>query len=142
MTREADLPGTIVFDAEPLVAYFCDEPGSDTVEGYVEAVEGAAEGYISAINLTEVHYVVRVIDGEERADAVVEVLKETGIRRVDATETWLLAAGFKYRSSPALGDAFALATAEYVDGTLLVGADDDYDDIDDVPLARFRTESA
>ncbi|WP_231727232.1 hypothetical protein [Halobacterium sp. CBA1132] len=54
MTDGAEIPDTIVFDAEPLIAYFCNEPGSDTVETYIEAVEGAADGYISAINLTEV----------------------------------------------------------------------------------------
>jgi len=88
MTDGAEIPETIVFDAEPLIAYFCNEPGSDTVETYVDAAEGTADGYISAINLAEVHYIVRAIDGEERADAVVDVLEESGIRRVDTEQTW------------------------------------------------------
>jgi len=142
MTDGAAIPETIVFDAEPLVAYFCNEPGSDTVETYVEAVEGAADGYISAINLAEVHYIVRAIDSEERADAVVDVLEESGIRRVDTEETWQFAADFKFRYALALGDAFALGTAERVDGMLLVGAGGDYDDVTDVSITRFRTESA
>ncbi|GAA0302054.1 PIN domain-containing protein [Halarchaeum salinum] len=142
MTAAHDHPDTIVFDTEPLIAYFCDESGSDTVETYIEAVEGSADGYISAINLAEVHYVVRAIDGEERADAIIDALEETGIRRVDTEETWPSAADFKFRYSPALGDAFALATAAHVDGMLLVGADDDYDDVDDVSMTRFRTDPA
>ncbi|WP_135830726.1 PIN domain-containing protein [Halorussus halobius] len=142
MTEGTNIPETIIFDTEPLVAYFCNEPGSDTVEMYVDAVEGAADGYISAINLAEVHYVVRAIDGEERADAVVDVLEESGIRRVDTEQTWSAAADFKFRYSPALGDAFALGTAAHVDGMLLVGADDDYDDVTDVPITRFRAEPA
>lgn len=142
MTEGADIPETIIFDTEPLITYFCNEPGSDTVETYVDAVEGAADGYISAINLAEVHYVVRAIDGEERADAVVDVLEESGIRRVDTEQTWSAAADFKFRYSPALGDAFALGTAAHVDGILLVGADDDYDDVTDVPITRFRIEPA
>jgi predicted nucleic acid-binding protein len=142
MMDETEIPETIVFDTEPLIAYFCDEPGSDTVETYVDAVEGAADGYISAINLAEVHYIVRAIDGEERADAVVDVLEESGIRRVDTKGTWPAAADFKFRYAPALGDAFALGTAEHVGGMLLVGADDDYDEVTDVPITRFRTESA
>lgn len=73
-------------------------------------------------------------------DAVVEVLDESGVRRVDAAETWRRAADFKHRRSPALGDAFALATAVRTDATLLVGAD--YDDVADVPVVRFRTDSA
>jgi predicted nucleic acid-binding protein len=140
MTDGETMPETIVFDAEPLVAYFCNEPGSDTVETYVDAVEGAADGYISAITLAEVHYIVRAIDGEERADAVVDVLEESGIRRVDTEQTWSSAADFKFRYAPALGDAFALGTTAHVDGMLLVGADDDYDDVTDVPITRFRTE--
>jgi len=142
VTTDDDLPDAVVFDAEPLVAYFCDEPGSDTVETYVDAIEGAADGYISAVNLAEVHYVVRAIDGEERADAVVNVLEESGIRRVDTEETWSLGAEFKHRYAPALGDAFALATAAHVDGMLLAGADDDYDRVTDVPVTRFRADSA
>jgi predicted nucleic acid-binding protein len=136
------VPETVVFDAEPLVAYFCDEPGSETVETYLDAVEGASEGFISAVTLTEVHYVVRAIDGKERADAVVDILEESGIRRVDTEAVWPLASDFKFRYAPALGDAFALGTAAHVDGILLVGADDDYDELTDVPVTRFRTESA
>ena len=75
-------------------------------------------------------------------DAVVEVLDESGVRRVDAAETWRRAADFKRRRSPTLGDAFALATAARTDATLLVGADDDYDDVADVPVVRFQTDSA
>ena len=115
MTAEAALPETNVFNAEPLIAYFCDEPGSDTVERYVETVEGAADDYISAVNLAEAHYVVRAIDGEARADVVVDVLAESGIRHVDTAETWSAAADFKARYAPALGDAFALATAASLD---------------------------
>ena len=138
MTEATALPETIVFDAEPLIACFCDDPGSDTVERYIEAVEGAADGYILAVNLAEIRYVVRAIDGEDRADAVVDVLAESGIRRVDTEETWSAAADFKYRYAPALGDAFALATAASLDGTLLAGADDDYDDVTEVAVTRFR----
>jgi predicted nucleic acid-binding protein len=142
VTDRTELPDSVVFDAEPLIAYFCDEPGSDTVEAYVDAVEGAADGYISAINLAEVHYIVREIDGVERADAVIDVLEETGIRRVDTEHTWPSAANFKFRYALALGDAFALGTAAHVDGMLLVGADDDYDDVTELPITRFRTEPA
>ncbi|MFB6082624.1 MAG: PIN domain-containing protein [Halorientalis sp.] len=136
------LPETVVFDAEPLIAYFCDEPGSDIVERYIDGVEGPVDGYISAVNLAEVHYVVRGLDSEERAEMVVDVLEESGIERIDTAETWRLASDFKSRHAPALGDAFALATATHVDGTLLVGADDDYDGISDVPITRFRDEPA
>ena len=130
----------IVFDAEPLVAYGCDEPGSDLVEQYLTAVERGTPGYVSTVTLTELHYVVRAIATERRADTMVDVFEESGVRRVDTAETWRAAARFKHRYSPALGDAFALATAAHVDGTLLVGADDDYDDVTDVSVVRMRTD--
>lgn len=136
-----ELPDSIVFDAESLVAYFTDEAGSEVVESYLEAVEGGSDGYISAVNLAELHYVVRAIADEARADDAVRVVQVSSIRVVDATETWALAADFKHQYAPALGDAFALATAANVDGTLLVGADDDYDDVTDVPIVRFRSEA-
>lgn len=142
MTTGNDIPDTVVFDAEPLVAYFCNEAGSDTVEAYIDAIEGSADGFISAVNLAEVHYIVRAIDSAERADAVIDVLEESGIRRVDTEETWPSAADFKFRYSPALGDAFALGTAAHVDGMLLVGADDDYDEVTDVSITRFRSGPA
>jgi predicted nucleic acid-binding protein len=138
MTDE-EVPDTVVFDTEPLVAYFCDEPGSDTVERYLDAVEGTADGFISTVNLAEVHYVVRAIDGETRANTVVDVIGESGIRNVDTELTWSAAAEFKFRYSPSLGDAFALGTAAHVEGTLLIGADDDYDEVSDPNLIRFRT---
>lgn len=138
----ADALDAVVFDAEPLVAYVFDEPGSGTVESYLDAVIGGTDGYISTVNLAEVHYVVRAMGDEERADTVVDVLDESGVKRVDTTETWRLASELKSRYAPALGDAFALATAEHVDGTLLVGADDDYDDVTDVSIERFRTTPA
>ena len=140
MTNGEDIPETVVFDAEPLIAYFCDEPGSDTVETYIDAVMGPSDGYISAVTLAEVHYIVRDIESQDRADAVVEIIEETGIRRVDTADTWRLAAESKHQYSPALGDAFALATAESVGGVLLVGADDDYDAISAIRIERFRTE--
>ena len=130
----------IVFDAEPLVAFGCDEPGSDLVEQYLTAVEQGTPGYVSTVTLTELHYVVRAIATDRRADTMVDVLEESGVRRVDTKETWRAASRFKHRYRPALGDAFALATADHVDGTLLVGADDDYDDVIDVSIVRMRTD--
>ena len=44
MTEGTAIPETIVFDTEPLIAYFCNEPGSDTVETYADAVEARPVG--------------------------------------------------------------------------------------------------
>lgn len=135
-----EIPDSVVFDAEPLIAYFADEPGSDAVEEYLRAVERGTDGYCSTVTLAEIHYVVEAMASERRADTVVDVLDESGVRRIDTAETWRRAADFKARHSPSLGDAFALATADTVDGTLVVGADDDFDEVDTVEIDRIRAE--
>ena len=45
------VPDHIVFDAEPLIAHADDEPGSDVVEEYLDAVAvGDATGYASCVS--------------------------------------------------------------------------------------------
>ena len=132
---------TIVFDTEPLVAYLDDEPGSDTVEEWIDRVaSGEIEGYISPVTKTEVLYVGSRV-GFRPADvrASLERLEELGVTVFDPRECWDGAAALKEAYTMALGDAYALATADAVDGTLLVGADDDFDDVED-DVVRFRDE--
>ena len=59
----SDRPDAVVSDAEPIVVYCCDDPGSD-VDRYVDAVEGGAAGDVSAVDFAGARYVVRTIDGE------------------------------------------------------------------------------
>lgn len=133
----------IVFDTEPLVAYLDDEPGSDTVEEWIDRVaSGEIEGYISPVTKTEVLYVgsrVGFRPGAVRAS--LERLEEVGVRVFDPRECWDGAAVLKDAYPMALGDAYALATANAVDGLLLVGADDDFDDVE-AAVVRFRNEPA
>ncbi|MFA9418355.1 type II toxin-antitoxin system VapC family toxin [Natrinema sp. HArc-T2] len=132
---------TIVFDTEPLVAYLDDEPGSDTVEEWIDRVaSGEIEGYISPVTKTEVLYVGSRV-GFRPADvrASLERLEELGVTVSDPRECWDGAAALKEAYTMALGDAYSLATADAVDGTLLVGADDDFDDVED-DVVRFRDE--
>lgn len=131
---------TIVFDTEPLIAYFHDEPGSDAVETYLEAIESGASGFVSQVTRTELHYLTARVESVGRADTVVEILAENGIRAIGCEETWSVASYFKREYAVALGDAFSLAAAEHVEGTLVVGADDDFDGVTQVEFERFRTE--
>ncbi|OAQ53794.1 hypothetical protein HTG_05890 [Natrinema mahii] len=138
MTVEA-----IVFDAEPLVAYLDDEPGSDVVERWIDRVSsGTVDGYISPVTKTEVLYVgSRVGFPPEAVRASLERLEQLGVEQYDPADCWETAAALKDGYSMALGDAYALATAHVVNGTLLVGADDDFDGVTD-SVERFRDESA
>ena len=70
------------------------------------------------------------------------MLDDLGIETRDIDAVWIEASEYILAYNPALGDSFALATADDVDATLLVGGDDDYDDISDVPIERFRDGSA
>lgn len=136
-------PDRIVFDAEPLIAHADDEPGSDVVEEYLDAVAVAeATGYASYVNLYEFRYTIARKYDRATADEYLDWLSDLGIEPVDVHEAWAAASEYVLTYNPALGDSFALATAEHLEATLLIGGDDDYDDISDVPIERFRDGSA
>jgi len=137
------VPDRVVFDAEPLIAHADDEPGSGVVEEYLDAV--AAEdtaGYASCVNLAEIRYTLARKYDRTTADDYLDWLDDLGIGTRDIDAVWIEASEYILAYNPALGDSFALATAEDIDATLLVGGDDDYDDISDVPIERFRDGSA
>jgi predicted nucleic acid-binding protein len=136
-------PDCVVFDAEPLIAHADDEPGSEIVEEYLDAV--AVEdtvGYASYVNLAEIRYTIARKYDRDTVDEYLDWLTDLGIKTVDVADTWTDASEYTLKHNPALGDSFALATAEHVNATLLVGGDDDYDDVSGIPIERFRDGSA
>ena len=136
------VPGRVVFDAEPLVAHADDEPGSDVVKEYLDAVAvGDTTGYVSCVTFTEIRYTLARKYDRTIADDYLDWLDDLGIKTIDVAATWIEASEFILKYNPALGDAFALATAEDADATLLVGGDDDYDEISNVAIERFRDGS-
>jgi predicted nucleic acid-binding protein len=141
-------PPKIVFDAEPLVAHADNEQGKAKVSAYLDAVaHGASEGYLHQVNATEVRYIIARKYDRDTADQYLQWLSSIGINPSDNKSVWGTAADWVLDFNPALGDAYALATAELVDGTLLVGSDDDYDAIMadkgvHVSIERFRHTSA
>ncbi|MEZ3171164.1 PIN domain-containing protein [Halorubrum sp. RMP-47] len=133
----------VVFDAEPLIAHADDEPGSEVVEEYLDAV--AAEdtvGYASFANLAEIRYTIAWKYNRDTADEYLDWLTDLGVKTVDVGDTWTDTSEYTLRYNPTLGDSFALAAAEHVDATLLLGGDDDYDDVSDIPIERFRNGPA
>ena len=134
---------SVVFDAEPLIAYLDDEPRSDVVEEWIDRVaSGEVDGYISPVTKTEVLYVgSRVGFRADDVRASLTRLEELGVEVYDPRACWEMAAAYKEAHALALGDAYALATADAVDGKLLVGADDEFDPIAD-DVIRFRDEPA
>lgn len=131
-----------MFDTEPLVAHADDEPGSDAVDDYLNAVSvDDVEGYVNYVNLAETRYVLARKSNRETADEYISWLLDIGMKPIDAQTSWQGASEFILDYNPALGDSFALSTAEELDAELLVGPDDDYDDVADVAISRFRDES-
>lgn len=132
---------TLVFDAEPLVAFFGDEPGSETVAARIRAVEtGERRGLVSAVTCTEVHYAIRTAS-DRLADEFLSRIR-TWLQVVEADDVCRHAARFKHDHGVALGDAFTLGTAAARDATAFVGADGDFDDVTTVEIQRFRDEPA
>jgi predicted nucleic acid-binding protein len=145
---------TVVFDAEPLLAFSFDEPGAGTVEHWLNRVyDGELDGYVSTITLAEFRYVAIRKASPERADAHIDDLRDMGVTEYKIDDLWEDASDLKATHSPSLGDAYAVATANDLDTddeqdvTLLVGPDDDFDVFEgDEEFAhlieRFRDEPA
>lgn len=137
------VPEAVVFDAEPLIAHADDEPGAGRVEEVLNAVAvERCDGYANCVNLAELRYVLGRKYSRSTADEYVSWLDDLGVETVGAEDVWIGASDRILEHNPALGDSFALATAEALGATLLAGGDDDYDDVDDVPIERFRDGSA
>jgi predicted nucleic acid-binding protein len=138
-------PPTTVFDTEPLVAHADGENGKEKVSAYLNSIdESVSDGYLSQVNATEVRYILARKYDTKIAAQYLSWLDSIGVELISSDLIYPVAADYVLEYNPALGDAYALATAEYVNGTLLVGADDDYDDIisdssANVSIERFRT---
>jgi len=137
-----------VFDTEAIIAFLYGEPGHDAVADLLNDVfDGAAEGYLAEANASEVFYLVARFEGTDgeaptdasrrAADRDIRALDRRGlaIERAD----WRLAGEVKADGHVSLADAHAVALAAGRDATLVVGGDDDFDDLPvDVETVRSR----
>lgn len=137
--REA-AENSICFDAEPLLAYYWDTEGSEIVEDYfAEILQGDRFGYVSDITYCEVKYHLLREDSKSFF-YFREFLSDTiELEAVPSDRTWSIAADIKGNHSLALGDAFSIATAVSTDSTLIVGADDDFDQVEEAEIEQIRT---
>lgn len=134
---------SVVFDAEPLLAYLDDEPGADAVERTIEDVrDGRLSGYVSYVTLSEVTYIAERALQVAVVQEYVDTLLSYGIEPVDVEQVWYPAARVKRNHDCSLGDAFMIATARETDSTALVGADDDFDTFPPDRIERFRDDAA
>ena len=144
---------TVVFDAEPLLAFAFDEPGAEAVEEWLDRVyDGDRAGYVATITLADVRYIAARKASPEEADTHIRRLRELCLTECEIDDCWQTASELKRKYALAVGDAYAVAAAVDVDAdrervTLLVGADDDFDAVENDPdrqqlVERFRTEAA
>lgn len=120
----------VVFDTETLLLFYLDEEGAAVVEEWLEKVmQGAAPGWLSVVNLTELYYIMYRRDAA-RAEEKVQNLKAYGIRVVEAYDTvWREAGRIKAMHAIPLADAVAAATAQVKEDQLLVGRDANFGDL-------------
>lgn len=141
-----------VFDTEAIIAYLYKEPGHETVASMLTAVfNGDAEGSLSEANASEVLYLVARFEGTLKdtpttasfrtADRDLRALERQGLTIRAAP--WRLAGRVKADGHISLADANAVALAADREATLIVGADDDFEDLPvEVECTQFRTDPA
>lgn len=140
---------TYLFATDPIIAWLHDEPGREAVQTLLNEV--TAEGVITDANAAEIVSLdARLLAAargdfrpttEDIAEGIYDVsmLEHAGVRIEDARRQ--RADRIKAPGGLSLDDAFAVGHALARDATLVVGADDDFDDLPvDVDLHRFRDE--
>jgi len=100
-----------------------EEPAASRVKQLMtEAQEGGVELFISIINLGEVYYRTGKVKGERAAEETLDTIRCLSLTVVPATEeTVFTAARFKMHYAISYADAFAVATTEDLDATLVTG---------------------
>jgi predicted nucleic acid-binding protein len=141
-----------VFDTEPLIAYFYDDPGAPDVTERLQAIESEeASGAISHATATEVVYkIARLETGDpnqippgddefEGGEQDLRILRGYGV--TVETPSWSTVVRIKGGSGISLGDSYAAALALEEEATLVVGADPEFGDLsEDIDLHQIREE--
>jgi predicted nucleic acid-binding protein len=137
-----------VFDTEAIVAYLYGEPGHRTVAAILSDVfAGDADGVLAEANASEVFYLIARFEGTDTesptpdsfrtADRDLRAIERQGL--TVASADWRLMGEVKADGHILLADAAAVALAYERDATLLVGGDDEFDDLPlEVSCERFR----
>lgn len=143
-----------VFDTEPLIAYFYDEPAARAVTERLQVIDSdQASGAISHATATEVVYkVARLETGDpnqtppsedefEVGEQDLRILRGFGV--TIETPPWSTVARIKGAGGISLGDSYAAALAIEEEATLVVGSDPEFGDLsDDIDLHQIRDEPA
>ncbi len=115
------------------------EKGGEIVRDCLMKIQNReAEGYINVLNLTEIYYILHrlnpAIAEEKQANLRLYGLK---VVPIEDDGLWREAAKTKSEHSLSLADAFAAATAKTHNSTLIVGSDQEFQDLD-IKLLKIR----
>ncbi len=127
-----------MFDTKALLAFFNNEDGADEVERLLSEVDsGNADGYISAVTLTEVFYLYSREKGRKFAEKRVEQLRLSNLKIVPISEDVAVKAGeYKIKGIP-IADAIIGASAWFVNAKVVTD-DEHFEEIGEVELVKFR----
>ncbi len=129
----------LTFDTEAILAFYLGEKGGEIVrDDLLQIQAGTIDGYINIINLTELYYILSRVDSK-LAEEKQKNLRFYGLKIVPVTVDglWREAAAVKSKYSLSLADAFAVATAQNLKSTLVVGSDKEFTNLD-IKLKRIR----
>ena len=116
----------IVFDSYALIAFFRQEPGYELVRDLlVKMANDESEGYITAINLGEVYYMISRKSNTKNAEAAITAIKQMPIHIIEPDLKMCLdAAAIKAKHSLSYADAFAAVLTINRKAVLITGDDE------------------
>lgn len=126
-----------LLDTEALIAFFNNEEGADKVESILREIdENKAEGFISAITLTELYYLYSRRIGERVAKERIAQLKRSNLQVVPITEDIALKAGeYKIQTIP-IADALIAACAHFIEAPVVTN-DEHFEKVN-IKVLKFR----
>ncbi len=129
----------LAFDSEAILAFYLGEEGGATVRDLLQKIQnGEAEGYLNLLNLTEIYYILCRLN-PALAEKKQRNLRLYGLKIVPIEDNglWRETAQIKSKHAMSLADAFAVATAQACNATLVVGRDEEFNGLN-LPLMRIR----
>jgi len=126
-----------LLDTKALIAFFNDEDGAENAERILRDMDKSkAEGFVSAITLTEVYYLYLRRSGESVAKKRIEQIKLSNLKIVVIDDEIAIKAGeYKIKAVP-IADALIAASA-YSVGAKVVTDDEHFERLD-VEVVKFR----
>ena len=113
----------IIFDSYALIAHFLKEKGHETVSELLSEMSvEERQGFIPAINVGEIYYILHRKFSEKTAEESIQVVNTMNIEIIEPNLDMVLAAAkLKARFKMSYADAFAAALTISKKGTLITG---------------------